>query len=120
MNVIENWLTDTLKAVLRLRAGFKDTGVPIIVDNSLGINPNRTAETLRARGFNACSVTEIFGPDPGDAAIRQLAEFLEGRVVAVDRGREFMGGFGRACIRIDGRVRSVDSIIRIVEGELEG
>jgi hypothetical protein len=111
-------LINTLRAVLRQKAGFTETGVPIIVDNSLGINPNRVASALRARGFNAHSVTELFGPDPGDLAIRQLANVLGGRVVASDRGRDLMGGFGRTTLRVHGRIRSVDSVIRIVEGEI--
>jgi RHS repeat-associated protein len=104
-------LAGGLRAALRSKAGFADEGLPLIVDNSLGVNPQRVAAALRSRGYNARSVTEIFGPDPGDAAISQLASQLSGRVLSVDKT-----GFGALRIPIDPRVRQVDSVLRIVGG----
>ena len=112
-------LINTLKSALRSRAGFAEEGVPVIADNSLGVNPLKVAEALRSQGINARSVGEIFGKDPGDAAIKQIADHLGGKVVAVDRGRQITGGFGRATIRVDGRVREVDTVIRIVTEALK-
>jgi RHS repeat-associated protein len=112
-------LINTLKSGLRSKAGFVDDGLPIIVDNSLGVNPEKVAAALRGKGINARSVTEIFGKDPGDAAIKQLADQLGGKVLAVDRGRQLTGGFGQATIRVDGRVRSVDSVVRVLEDALK-
>jgi hypothetical protein len=40
-------------------------------------------------------------------------------VLAVDRGRQLTGGFGQATIRVDGRVRSVDSVVRVLEDALK-
>lgn len=85
--------------------------MPLIVDNSLGVSPQRVAEALRMRGFNARSVLEIFGPDPGDAMISQLADQLGGRVLSVDKT-----GFGPLRIPIDPRIRQIDSVMRLVEG----
>lgn len=76
------------------------------------------AAALRQRGLNARSVNEIFGVDPGDQKILQLAEQLGGRVVAVDKGADFAGGFFQRGIRISGRVRTEDSVIRLVEEAL--
>lgn len=106
-----NRLSSGMRVLLKRKAGFVDEGVPVIVDNALGANPERVAAALRARGINARSVTEIFGPDPGDVAIRQLAEQIRGRVLSADKT-----GFGRLRIRIDARVRQADDAVRLVEG----
>jgi len=92
-------LVGALRARVLERAGFSGRGTPIVVDNSIGANPTKVAEALRSKGVNARSVIEIFGKDPGDAAIRNLAETVGGRVLAADRGRDLGGGFGRLAIK---------------------
>jgi hypothetical protein len=61
-----------LKQVARSKAGFAAEGEPVIVDSAMGVNPNSIAAGLRGQGFNARSVSEIFGRDPGDVAIGAL------------------------------------------------
>ena len=108
-------LVRILRMILKRKAGFADEGVPYIVDNSLGVNPQLVAAGLRANGFNARSVREIFGLDPGDAAIKGFADKLGGRVIAADKGHQIGGGFGQATLLVDGRVKTVDSVIRLVK-----
>lgn len=98
-------------------AGLRE-GRPIIVDNSLGVvgGADKVAETLRAHGYNARSVNEIFGVDPGDPAILKLLEAVDGRIVASDRGANGEG-FRRLRIKVPNRVRNVESVLRIVEEE---
>jgi hypothetical protein len=100
---------------LRRAAGFSDTGEPIIVDNSLPVNPQQVAAALRQAGYNARSVDEIFGQDPGDSVIRELANQLNGRVVASDVGHDVGGGFGQRAIGVPGRLRQIASIVRLLK-----
>lgn len=112
-------LVDTLHQVLRKKAGFANDGVPFIVDNSLGVNPQSVAAALREHGLHARSVKEIFGDkDPRDPAIRSLAERIGGRVIAVDKGATPGEGFLRNAMRIPGQVRTAASVIRLVEEAL--
>ena len=68
-------------------------------------------------GFNVRSVSEIFGKDPGtDIPINKLANILGARVLTRDRGRDSGGGFGSNAIPVDSRIRSIDTIIRILGG----
>lgn len=107
-------LAGPLRSALRTKAGFKSTGEPIIVDPSIGANPQAVAEALRARGINARSVREAFGrSDIQDRDILQVAEQLQGRVLASDRGRDIGGGFGRRAIRVPQRARAVDDVVRL-------
>ena len=106
----QSLLTQRIRGI----AGFANKGQPIIVDNSLGANPQKVAEVLRGQGVNARSVNEIFGEDPKDPAIRALAENIGGRVVASDRGRDVGGGFGNLAIRVDQRARTPEDVARIV------
>jgi hypothetical protein len=108
-------LGDALNELLATRAGFAGTGEPLIVDNSVPLNPQGLAAALRAAGYNAQSVGEIFGPDPGDSAILQLAEQLNGRVIASDVGHDIEGGFGQRVIQVPGQIRQLESIIRLLE-----
>jgi hypothetical protein len=112
-------LTNTMREVVKMRAGFAKEGIPIIVDNSIGVNPQKIANELRKQGFNARSVTEIFGNDPGDANILKLAEAVKGRVLATDRGRNIGGGFGKQSIPVSGKIRQTDTIVRIVKEEIK-
>ena len=108
-------LVSTTAQVARKKAGFTDDGIPIIIDNSIGTNPTKLAAALRSRGINARSVGEIFGKDPGDSAIKSLADTLGGRVIASDRGRDLAGGFGKATIKAPQQLKSVDSFLRLLE-----
>jgi RHS repeat-associated protein len=106
-------LSGPLRNALRAKAGFKSTGEPIIVDPSIGANPQRVAAALRARGINARSVREAFGRDDvKDPEILRVAEQLGGRVLASDRGRK-VGGFGPRAIRITQRIRSPEDVVRL-------
>ncbi len=104
-----------LRGLLAGKAGFSGSGEPLIVDNSLPVNPQAVAQGLRDAGYNARSVGEIFGPDPGDPAIRQLAEQLNGRVIASDVGHNIGGGFGSRAIQVPGQLRQFESILRLLE-----
>lgn len=89
-----------------------------MVDNSIGVSPQRVAEALRARGINARSVDEIFGLDPGDPAIMEVLEALNGRIVASDRGAVPGTGFWNLRIKVPQRLRTVDEVVRLVESQL--
>lgn len=107
-------LAGPLRNALRAKAGFRGTGEPIIVDPSIGANPQTVAAALRGRGVNARSVREAFGrTDIPDADILRVADQLEGRVLAADRGRDIGGGFGQRAVRVPNRARSVDTVVRI-------
>jgi RHS repeat-associated protein len=93
-------------------------GGPLIVDNSLPVNPEAVAEALRSVGYDAASVGELWDRDPGDPAILCFAEEIDGRVVTSDRGHEPGGGFGARAIRIPGWVRQVDTVVRLVQAAL--
>ena len=105
-------LSGQLLALVRRKAGFADEGIPLIIDsNSMR---RGMAEQLRSRGFNVRTVSEIFGQDPGDPAIKSLAEALGGRVLTNN-----MRDFGRrVAIQIDPRATTVDSWIRLIERAL--
>jgi hypothetical protein len=107
-------LLGQMRGVARLKAGFGTEGEPLIVDNSIGVNPQTVASTLRGAGYNARSVGEIFGRDPGDASIKGLADVANGRVIASDVGHDIGGGFGDRWIPVPGQIRTVDSILRLV------
>ena len=96
---------------MKKQAGFVSIGTPIIIDNSIGTNPTKLAQALRAKGYNARSVIEIFGSDPKDLAIKQLAEQLGGKVVAADRGRDIARGFGSSTISVPQTIKQVESFI---------
>jgi hypothetical protein len=90
-------------------AGFADEGIPLIIDS----NSMRRgfAEQLRSRGFNVRTVDEIFGADPGDFVIKDLAETLGGRVLTNN-----VRDFGRdVAIRIDPRATRIETWIRLIE-----
>ena len=105
-------LIETSRAIARKKAGFSDSGTPIILDTNL--QAKGLADALRAKGFNVRSVSEIFGKDVGDSGINKLANTLGARVLTRDRGRQIGEGFGSNAIQVDSRVRSVDDIARIL------
>ena len=111
----QNQLASSLRVFAQQQAGFAGDGEPLIIDNSLPISPARVATDLRARGYNARSVGEIFGRDPGDRAIKDLADVIDGRVIASDVGHDIAGGFGERWLKIPGQVRTMDSVIRLLE-----
>jgi hypothetical protein len=94
------------------RAGFTNASKPLIVDTNL---PRTLAGDLRAAGYNARSVPEIFGKDPGDPAIKALADQLDSKVLTVDRGHQITGGFFERTIQVSDRVRATGSILRILQ-----
>jgi hypothetical protein len=97
-------------------AGFSEDGQPLIVDTSIPVNPQAVADFLRTQGYNALAVTEMFGQeDPGDPAIRALADVVNGRVVATDVGHDIEGGFGDRVIQVAGSIRQVATILRLIE-----
>ena len=104
---------------MKQKAGFTSEGTPIIIDNSIGTNPTKLAEALRAKGYNARAVIEIFGKDPKDPAIKQLAEQLGGKVVAADRGRDIAGGFSSSTISVPQTIKQVDTFIKLIENALK-
>ena len=75
-------LHNVLRATLRKKAGFVAEAMPVIVDLPLGVNANKLAAALRARGGNARSVPEIFGTGKvADSDILNLTQRIN-RVVA--------------------------------------
>ncbi len=113
-------LISLLKALLARKAGFSGRGVPLILDNSLGVSIKQLAKLLRDKGFDARTVGEIFdGVDPKDPNIRRLAQQLGGRVVASDRGRQLGQGFGELGIHIPGAVRLPETALRLIEEALK-
>ena len=105
-------LAGQLVTKIRRAAGFADEGIPLIIDSHS--MRRGMAEQLRARGYNVRTVTEIFGTDPGDPAIKSLAETLGGRVLTNN-----MTDFGRdIAIGIDPRATTADTWIRILQEAL--
>ncbi|MEW6737976.1 MAG: hypothetical protein AB1489_42255 [Acidobacteriota bacterium] len=64
--------------------------------------------------YTANGEATVADPVSGDPAIRTLAESIGGRVVAVDRGRQLGQDFGSSAINVNRRVRSPETILRIV------
>jgi RHS repeat-associated protein len=97
-------------------AGFSERGIPLIIDESTVINVPGIAKALRARGYNARTIQEIY-KDFGikDNVIYDLAEAIDARVVTYDRGRNLGGGFQQRAIQVDGRVHGADTVIRVIE-----
>ncbi len=109
-------LVNTTRAILRKKAGFSDSGTPIILDTNL--EAKGLVDILRVNGFNVRSVSEIFGKDVGDSAINQLANKIGAKVLTRDRGRQIGQGFGNNAIQVDSRVRNFDDILRILKSGL--
>ena len=103
-----------LRDLLANTAGFTGQGEKLIIDNSLPINPQSVAQALIANGYDARTVGQIFGPDPGDPAILQLAQQINARVVASDVGHDIGGGFGSQVVQIPGQIQQIQSIIRLL------
>ncbi len=86
--------------VLRLRqsAGFSPQGKPYLIDQNLTVglsvsNAAKLMSDLRGAGYNARSVQEIFGKDPGDAVLRTFNAQIGAEPITRDRGRDIGGGF---------------------------
>ena len=107
--------TSIVDDVMGAMAGFSGTGQRMIVDNSLGMNPQAVAGALNDAGFDARTVNQMFGSDPGDAAINTVADGVGAMVVTSDRGRDAMGGFGSNAITVPNRLQDPQSAVRIVE-----
>ena len=100
-------------------AGFTGVGTKLIIDNSIPLNPAAVAQYLNSLSYDARSVNEIFGSDPGDdRPMLCLAEWLDARVVASDRGHDRGGGFWNRAIRILGSVTRMDTIVRLIEAAI--
>lgn len=113
-------LLDLLRSRLLQLSGFTSGEQPLVVDSSLGVNHNEVAAALRASGYNARSVEEIFGTiRVSDPAIFQLARSINAQVIASDRGRDLTGGFFDLTLHVPNRVRRVESVIRFVEEALK-
>ena len=96
-------------------------GEPFIVDQNLEIDIPGVAQQLRACGFNARGVQELF---PGRARvggddIRILSSGLAARVLSKDRSRDLLrgGGVGTDRIEVATRISSVESLETILRGE---
>ena len=92
-------ICQAINQAIKQKAGFDSFGEPIILDS--GVDPNGVrADGMRGLGGNVRSVSEIFINDPGDSAIKQLAEQVRARVITHDHGQNIGGGFGNLAIRI--------------------
>jgi hypothetical protein len=97
-------------------AGFSGGGTPLVVDTSIGVNPDTLASALRDAGFNARSVGEIFGTTKiSDSAIGSVASAVGGRVLNSDRGRDLGGGFAGVGVFVPQTVNKVDTFVRILK-----
>lgn len=102
-----------LRARLAQQAGFGGSGPRIIVDENL---PSSWAQGLRSAGYDARSIAEMEIQGASDVQINQLAEQVGARVLTRDVGHQLDGGFGSSAITIDSRVRSLDSVLRLIGG----
>lgn len=107
-------LAGGMRALLAERAGFTGTGTRIIVDENL---PGSWAEVLRKAGYDARSVSEMGLRGASDSQVGQLADQVGARVLTRDVGHDIGGGFGSKGIVIDSRVQSIDTILRMLEGD---
>jgi hypothetical protein len=103
-------------AVMARSAGFADDGARIIIDSNVA--RSGLAEALRQRGYNVRTVQEIFGADPGDRVIREVAERLGARVLSNDRGRILGEGFPNIGIFVPQGLRNPDTYARIIDTAL--
>ena len=111
-------LVNVLRARVMQAGGFSGQGTRIIVDESIEIVNRGAAEALRGAGYDARGVTEIFGKrGVSDAAIRDVADAIDARVLTLDRGRDALsgGGFGKRAIQVDARATSTPSLMRTVK-----
>jgi hypothetical protein len=102
-----------LRARLAQQAGFGGSGPKIIVDENL---PSSWARGLRSAGYDARSIAEMEIQGASDVQINRLAEQVGARVLTRDVGHQLDGGFGSNAITIDSRVRSLDSVLRLIGG----
>jgi RHS repeat-associated protein len=105
-------------AKLTSQSGLREP--PLVIDASLGANPQAVAELLRIAGFRAATVTDLWGADPGDDMIRCWAEEIDARVVTSDRARDPGGGFGQQTLWVDQRLTIPSEAVRWVEAALLG
>ena len=103
-----------LRSRVRQIAGFADEGVPIIVDHNL----KGQAAALRARGFNAREVEELFGnqslASTPDSTIQALAQAVGAKILTKDRSGNLLQGGGFSdqsrVIVVPRRANSTDTI----------
>ncbi|WP_165984280.1 DUF5615 family PIN-like protein [Streptomyces sp. YIM 98790] len=78
--------------------------------------PPAWAERLRAAGYDARSISELGLKGLKDEPLLRLATQLGAKVLTRDRGRQLDGGFYELGIHVDHRVKSVDTVLRILRG----
>ncbi|MET8701154.1 DUF5615 family PIN-like protein [Kitasatospora sp. NPDC004723] len=99
------------KAMLEKKAGFTGNGRRIIVDENL--SPT-IAQGLREAGFDAVHVQEMGLKGTKDPGLLTFATVLDAEVLTYDKGAEVDGGFGKRAIKLEPRVTSLKSILRIL------
>ncbi|WP_185744388.1 DUF5615 family PIN-like protein [Arachnia propionica] len=97
----------------RCDAAQRLPGPRVAVDENL---PPSWASGLRESGYDARSVAEMDLRGTPDAQLNQLANQLYARVGTSDFGHDLAGGFGSNAVVIDFRIRSLSSVLRILEG----
>ncbi len=111
-------LIQVLRQLIQQKAGFNQSGVPIILD--VNLSAKGMADALRNQGYNVRTVQEIFGTGrTPDAHILELARAIDGRVLTRDVGRQLDGGFFEKSIVVDSRVRTSAGVSRILEDGLK-
>ena len=107
-------LAGAVRDLLAKRAGFSGTGSRLIVDENL---PSAWASGLRDAGYDARSVAEMGLRGASDQQLNQLADQLGARVLTRDVGHDLFGGFGSNSIILDSRIRSLETVLRLMGGQ---
>jgi len=102
-----------MRGLLAQRAGFAGSGSRLIVDENL---PSAWASGLRAAGYDARSVAEMGLKGSSDQQLGQLADQVGADVLTRDVGHQIEGGFGSKAIQVDSRVRSLETVLRLLGG----
>jgi len=106
-------LASGMRGLLAQRAGFAGSGSRLIVDENL---PSAWASGLRAAGYDARSVAEMGLKGSSDQQLGQLADQVGADVLTRDVGHQIEGGFGSKAIQVDSRVRSLETVLRLLGG----
>lgn len=104
-------LSTAMRNLVAQKAGFSGSGPRLLVDENIG---QSVAGGLRNAGYDARSVAEMGLRGAPDSQLGTLADQVGARVLTRDIGRNPGGGFGPNGIVLDDRVRSLDSILRIL------